>query len=98
MSGLKHFERYLFINELITKERTGQPAILAKKLNISERQVYRIIEDLKLHYQDQYTIEFVPQKKSYVFINNSETDKKCQGELINLKMNDAQSSINKFQT
>lgn len=39
MSALKHFERYLFVNELITKERTGQPAILVKKLNISERQV-----------------------------------------------------------
>ncbi len=68
MSGLKYFERYLFVNELIEKERTGNPPTLAAKLDVSERTIYRIIDDLRLYYDGDIDIQYVNEKKSYVFI------------------------------
>lgn len=68
MSGLKYFERYLFVDELIKKEKTGKPSTLAAKLEVSERTIYRIIEDLKLYYDGDTDIQYVNDKNSYVFI------------------------------
>lgn len=71
MSGLKYFERYLFVNELIKKERTGNPSTLAAKLDVSERTIYRIIDDLKLYYDEETDIQYVNEKNSYVFIKKN---------------------------
>jgi predicted DNA-binding transcriptional regulator YafY len=68
MSGLKYFERPLFVNELIAKERTGNPSTLATKLEVSERTIYRIIEDLRLYYDGKIDIHYINERNSYVFI------------------------------
>lgn len=67
MSGLKYIERFMFVNELINKERTGNPSALATKLNVSERTIYRIIDDLRLYYGYDPEILFDNEKNSYVF-------------------------------
>ena len=47
MNNLKQLERIKKIHRLIELQNTGRPKELAKKLNISERQVYVILEQLK---------------------------------------------------
>ncbi|WP_040497579.1 HTH domain-containing protein [Fulvivirga imtechensis] len=65
MGGLKYFERTKYLLELIEKERTGRPRELAHKLNVSERTIYRIIEELRIHSTNEIT--FSEEKKSYIF-------------------------------
>ncbi|MGJ3236212.1 HTH domain-containing protein [Marivirga sp.] len=71
MSGLKYVERFMFVNELINKERTGNPSALATKLNVSERTIYRIIDDLRLYYGYNPEILFDNEKNSYVFVKKN---------------------------
>ncbi len=48
MAGLKYYERTKFLIELIEKQRTGSPEKLARRIGVSKRTVFRILEDLKL--------------------------------------------------
>ncbi|MEY4604027.1 MAG: hypothetical protein RIT43_1319 [Bacteroidota bacterium] len=45
--NIKHF---ITLNELIKEQKTGSPSEIAKKLGISERMVYKYIEDLKIEF------------------------------------------------
>ncbi len=47
MKNLKQLERLRKIHQLIKLENTGTPKELAKKLHISERQTYLVLEQLK---------------------------------------------------
>lgn len=60
----KYVSRMRYLQELIEKQRTGTPKELAQRLGISERMVYRYIDELKL---SQKPVEFCRRRKSYVF-------------------------------
>lgn len=47
MKTLKNLERLQQLHNLIEAENTGAPADIASKLNISERLVYNLLEQLK---------------------------------------------------
>ncbi len=47
MKTIKNLERLQQLHELIEKECTGSPGELANKLNISERSVYLLVEQLR---------------------------------------------------
>jgi hypothetical protein len=47
MKTIKNLERLQFIHSLIEVERTGTPLELARRMRISERLVYHLIEQLK---------------------------------------------------
>ena len=66
MTGFKYYERTRYILALIESKKTGRPKVLARRLNISERSVYRIIDELKIT-QDK-TIAYSKKNNSYVFI------------------------------
>lgn len=48
MKVVEQLERLKYIHELIEKRKTGTPDGFAKKLRISRRQLYYIIDELKL--------------------------------------------------
>lgn len=52
------------INQLIRLKATGSPSELAEKLQIGERQVYRIIEDLK---ESDLPIQYCKKRKTYYY-------------------------------
>ena len=63
--------------ELIEKKQTGNPRDLAEKLQVHERTVYRILEEIRLTISDE--IGFCKEPNSYIFSKkNSPTDGKCQ--------------------
>lgn len=47
MKTIKSLERLQRIHELIKSECTGTPSELAKNINVSERSVYNLIEQLR---------------------------------------------------
>ena len=47
MNNLKQIQRLRRIHQLIKNERTGTPKELSRKLNVSERQVYMILDQLR---------------------------------------------------
>ena len=67
MSGLKYYQRILYIMELIEKRKTGSPAELAMKLGVTERTVYNIMESLRC--STSGPIEYSRSDKSYIFSN-----------------------------
>lgn len=77
MAGLKYYERTKLLIELIEKENTGSPRELAEKLQVHERTIYRILEEIRLTISDE--ICFCKESNSYIFFKNiSPTDGKCQ--------------------
>lgn len=62
------FEKYVgrmkYLQELIEKQGTGTPKELAGRLGISERMLYRYIEEFKT---SEKPVEFCRRRKSYVF-------------------------------
>ncbi len=50
------------VHYLICRKATGTPKYLSKKLNISERQVYRLISSLKLM---GFPVAYCKQKRTY---------------------------------
>jgi transcriptional antiterminator len=47
MNFVKQIERFQILNKLIHKQKTGSPEELANRLNLSRRQLYNYIEELK---------------------------------------------------
>jgi predicted DNA-binding transcriptional regulator YafY len=60
----KYQQRMEYLIELIRKERTGSPRKLAAMLGVSERMVYRYLEELAI---GQGKICYCRKKKSYKF-------------------------------
>jgi len=60
----KYINRVQFLNELIKKESTGPPRALANRLGISERMLYRYIQEVSEQHGE---IVFCRIKNSYKF-------------------------------
>ena len=65
MSGLKVYERMESMRRLIELKATGSPKALADRFSVSERTIYRIINDLR-HVTGK-DIEYSYLHESYVF-------------------------------
>ena len=65
MTGMKYFERYKLLIELIEKKNTGSPKELALKLGLKERMVYNVLDDLRLYLE--IDISFSTEENSYIF-------------------------------
>lgn len=65
MTGMKYFERYKLLIELIEKKKTGSPKELALKLGLKERMVYNVLDDLRLNLETD--IRFSTEENSYIF-------------------------------
>lgn len=66
MKTLKQIERLRKAHELIKQEKTGVPKDFAKKLHVSEREVYRVLEYLK---EIDAEISFSNNLQSYYYSN-----------------------------
>jgi predicted DNA-binding transcriptional regulator YafY len=60
--NIKHF---ITLNELIKERKTGSPADIAKHLEISERMVYRYIDDLKNEFNAP--VKYDRKKRTYFY-------------------------------
>ncbi|MBA2422694.1 MAG: HTH domain-containing protein [Chitinophagales bacterium] len=69
MTGFKYYERIKLLLELLEKEKTGAPENLARKLGISVRTLYRIIEELNTN--NSFIIQYCSEKKSYIIVRNN---------------------------
>ena len=72
MHGLKYYERTTLLIKLIEKRKTGPPRILAKKLGVTERTVYNILESLRLVFPKD--IVYSTEEKSYIFLEKNSAD------------------------
>lgn len=76
------------VDSLIRRKATGSPQQLANRLDISERQTYRLISSLKTmgfpvkycHYRNSYTYEKEVKIRFEIFVDNSEAFKIQGGE------------------
>lgn len=69
MKTLKQLERLKSAHKLIQQQKTGTPIEFAKKLHISERELFRTINTLKE--MDAY-VQFDRKSNSYFYLNNFE--------------------------
>jgi len=69
MPAIKFINRLKTIDQLIRLQATGSPKHLAEKFEITERQVYNYLDNLKELGAD---IKFDKQKKSYVYTTDIE--------------------------
>jgi arginine repressor len=72
MAGLKYYERTKHLIELIEKKQTGSPKELAEKLQVHERTVCQILEEILLTISDD--IGFYV----YSLVCTSPNDSLCQ--------------------
>lgn len=70
MTGLKYYERYKLLIELIEKKKTGNPKELALKLGIKERMVYNVLDDLRLYLE--IDISYSTEENSYFFSDKND--------------------------
>ncbi len=70
MTGLKYYERYKLLIELIEKKKTGSPKELALKLGIKERMVYNVLDDLRLYLE--IDINYSTEENSYFFSDKND--------------------------
>ena len=66
MSYSEYFEKIFYLVDLLNQENTGSANILAEKLNVSRRTVFRYLDELRLKGAD---IRFSRRKKTY-FLKN----------------------------
>ena len=71
MKTIKSLERLQQLHSLIVKERTGSPKDLARRMNISERLVYLLIEYLKDYNAD---IRYDRSRQTYYYSEDFELD------------------------
>jgi len=71
MIAIKYINRLKRIDQLIRLEATGNPKELASRLEISERQLYRYINDLK---ETGAKITFNHNINSYTYLLENEFD------------------------
>ena len=64
MTAQNYFTRLKYIDQLIQDEMTGRPVELAEKVEVSERMIYRYIQNMKdMGAPLAYSIE----KNSYIY-------------------------------
>ncbi|MDN5201833.1 HTH domain-containing protein [Fulvivirgaceae bacterium BMA10] len=69
MAGLKYYERFKRLEKLIRLKATGSPKELAKKFEVSERTIYRLIESIEL--ANNKKIKFSYEENSYIFFDEN---------------------------
>lgn len=69
MNNIKNLERLQQMHALIRKETTGTPRELARRLHISERLVYHLIEQLKDY---DACIRYDRSRKTYYYFDDFE--------------------------
>jgi predicted DNA-binding transcriptional regulator YafY len=74
MKLVEQIERLKRIHKLIDEQQTGVPAEFANKLHISRRQLYNILEDLKIM---EAPIEYNPLQRSYIYTQACEMRLSC---------------------
>ena len=67
MSYSDYFEKLFYLVDLLNQENTGSADILAEKLNVSRRTVFRYLDDLRLK---GAVIGFSKSKKTYYLKND----------------------------
>lgn len=70
MTGMKYYERYKLLIELIEKKKTGSPKELAVKLGLKERMVFNVLDDLRLYMEKDIT--FSTEENSYFFSDKND--------------------------
>jgi hypothetical protein len=60
--------KIIIINELIRKQRTGKPSVLASRIGVSERTVYNYISFIKTELKAP--VKWDAMKETYVFESN----------------------------
>ena len=80
MKTIKSLERLQQLHRLIEKERTGSPKELARKMNISERLVYLLIEYLRDYNAD---IRYDRGRKTYYYYEEFQLDIQISIAVIN---------------
>ncbi|MCM0042493.1 MAG: hypothetical protein NBV61_06975 [Algoriphagus sp.] len=70
MTGMKYYERYKLLIELIEKKQTGSPKELALKLGLKERMVFNVLDDLRLYLEKDIT--FSTEENSYFFSDKND--------------------------
>lgn len=73
MKTIKQLERLRKIHQYIKVANTGTPNEFSKKLNLSESQLYNILDDLKIK---GFPIEYSRSLKSYIY------DDECELEIV----------------
>ena len=71
MKTIKSLERLQQLHTLILKERTGSPKALARRMNVSERLVYLLLEYLKDYNAD---IRYDRGRQTYYYSDDFELD------------------------
>ncbi len=61
-------QRINYLEELIRKESTGTPAVLAKRLNVSERMIYRYISHLNTRDDN---VKYCKRTKTYKYLKKN---------------------------
>lgn len=84
MTGIKYFERYKLLIELIEKKKTGSPKELALKLGLKERMVYNVLDDLRLYLE--IDISYSTELNSYIFLKKMIERKKLQWVRVKLDL------------
>ncbi len=71
MKTIKSLERLQQLHTLILKERTGSPKDLARRMNVSERLVYLLLEYLKDY---NANIRYDRGRQTYYYSDDFELD------------------------
>jgi biotin operon repressor len=79
MKILFYIDRINLLHKLITKERTGTPSELAKRLSICESRLYRVIEELK---HMGLPIEYCRKRNSYYYTTACELNLSCNIRIL----------------
>jgi len=68
MQFARYLERLGYLEELIAKESTGNPAQLAARLQISKRMLYRYIQEINENNKQGRRVVYNRLKGSYTFL------------------------------
>ena len=72
MSYYNYLEKLFYLAELIKQEKTGTAANLAEKLKVSERTIFRYLDELRMN--GAY-IDYSKRQKTYILKNNFDLKK-----------------------
>lgn len=97
MTTIKQLDRLKKIHQYIKVANTGSPKEFANRLNLSESQLYNILEDLKIK---GFPISYSRNLKSYVYNDDCELEIVYSVQLLTSqdKINIAGGTISNFFT
>jgi len=65
--SVRKLDRIKKINKLIRGQQTGRPEVFARKLNIGKRQLYNILDDLKIM---GAPIKYCRKRETFYYLND----------------------------